>query len=426
MLLRFEAANIHSFAELQELSLVASRLKGVEGGLLPIPGSTGLRAVPVALIYGANASGKTNFVKALMFMRSAILFSHSQGNPLGGVPRKPFALDEESEAKPSHFEAEFVVGGCRYIFGFTCDSRSFLTEWLYAFPEGKRRKLYEREGKNVDFGPTMLGAKKTLVEFMRSNSLFISTATQNDHEELSEVVSFFRTMQYSGAVSVSPTTITNTFKEGQIDPRTITFLQSTGTGIVGLEQLEREVSEQDMNLRSEIFAIARKHIGEEAMIDDEPQGKEVEIQLLHQGAAKQYALPLRFESAGTRRLLLMMSKILRALDNGDLIIVDELDASLHTLVAEQILELFNNPEYNSKGAQLIATTHDTNILACDFLRRDQIWLCEKDDFGVSHIFSLADFKLRPTDRFEKGYLEGRFGAIPFAGDLKALREGDVP
>ncbi len=116
----------------------------------------------------------------------------------------------------------------------------------------------------------------------------------------------------------------------------------------------------------------------------------------------------------------MMSKILRALDQGALLIIDELDTSLHTLVAEQIVELFSNPEYNPKGAQLLATTHDTNILACDHLRRDQIWFCEKDFVGASSIFSLSDFKLRSSDNFEKGYLEGRFGAIPFAGDLGAF------
>jgi len=426
MLLRFQVGNVFSIAEPQELSLVASKLKGSDAGLLPIPGASDLRAVPVAVIYGANASGKTNFVRALTFMRNVILFSHSRGNPQGGVPREQFALDEDSQIRPSHFEIEFVVSGSRYIFGFTCDSQSFLTEWLYAFPEGKRRKLYEREGKNVDFGATMLGAKKPLVEFMRNNSLFISTATQNDHEELSKLVKFFRDIQYSSSLVVSPATITNTFKEGQIDPRTITFLRNTGTGVVGLEQQEKEVPDEVKALSAELVALVRKHLGEEAHVDMESSGKDVEIKLLHQGSTKQHALPLRRESAGTRRLLIVMSKILRALDEGALLIIDELDASLHTLVAEQILEFFTNPKYNPNGAQLIATTHDTNVLACNHLRRDQIWFCEKDNIGVSRIYSLAEFKLRPTDRFEKGYLEGRFGAVPFAGDLDAVLEAKTP
>jgi len=426
MLLRFEAGNVLSIAEIQELSLVASKLKGNEIGLLPIPGSPGLRAVPVALVYGANASGKTNLVRSLEFMRSAIMFSHNKAHPQGGVPRIPFALDDESENLPSHFEAEFVISGARYIFGFTCDSQNFLTEWLYTFPEGKRRKLYERDGRNVDFGPTMLGAKKPLVDFMRHNSLFISTATQNDHEELSKLVNFFKNIEFGGGLTISAATITNTFKEGQVDPRTISFLQSTGTGVVGLEQHEKEIPEQVKIMSSEFIAIARKHLGDELSLEMEPSGKDVEIQLLHQGSTKQRALPLRHESAGTRRLLFLMSKVLHALDNGTVLIVDELNASLHTLIADQILELFTDPKFNPKGAQLVATTHDTNVLACSHLRRDQIWFCEKDNKGASHIFSLAEFKVRPTDQFEKGYLEGRFGAIPFAGDLNALLETKAP
>ena len=117
MLLRFEVGNHLSISEIQELSLVASNLKGCETGLLSIPNASANRAVPAALLYGANASGKSNFVRAISFMREAVLFSHSRGNPEGGVPRAPFALDDEGNERPSHFEAEFVAGGSRYIFG---------------------------------------------------------------------------------------------------------------------------------------------------------------------------------------------------------------------------------------------------------------------------------------------------------------------
>jgi AAA15 family ATPase/GTPase len=420
MLLRFEVGNFASFAEAQELSMVATKLKGPDSGLVPIPGMSGMRTVPVALIYGANASGKTGFVRAISFMRSAILSSHSKGDPQGGVPRNAFALHEDKKREPSHFEADFTTNGTRYIFGFTCDNDNFLTEWLYSFPEGKRRKLYERNGKSVEFGSTMSGPKKTLVDFMRSNSLFISTATQNDHEELSIIVNFFKDIEFSINLSVSPTTITNTFKEGQIDPRTIEFLKGIGTGVVGLEQREKEIPEQVRLMTSEILAIARKHLGEDASSENEGNGKDVEIQLIHQGTSGEYALPLHLESAGTRRLLIMMSKMFKAMDKGSLIIIDELDASLHTLVSEQVISLFSNLKYNRNGAQLIATTHDTNVLSCSSVRRDQIWFCEKDTTGGSHLFPLSDFKVRSTDKFENGYLEGRFGAIPFSGNLRAL------
>lgn len=421
MLLRFEVENHFSIKESQEISLIAGKLKGNESGLRRVAGASDLYAVPVALIYGANASGKTNFLLGLRFVREMVLFSHSKGKPDGGVPRIPFALVEQTEMMPSRFEVEFIVNGSRYIFGFTCDSHKFLAEWLYAFPEGKRRKLYERESKNVEFGPTMTGPKKQLANLMRQNSLFISTAAQNSHEEITKVASFFRDIDYISSASLPSIMISDRLVDGgHVDPRVINFLRTMGTGVVGLQQREREI-EVPERLKA-LFEAAKARLGDEASAEMNFLQKEIEIELHHQGEGGNYPLPLRYESAGTLRLLRLTGKILHALDNGTLLLVDELDASLHTLVAEQIIELFTNPDYNLKGAQLIATTHDTNILSCDHLRRDQIWFCEKDDIGVSHIFSLADFKLRQSDRFEKGYLEGRFGAIPFAGDLKALIE----
>ncbi len=424
MLLRFMADNVLSIADPQEISLVASKLKDRDEGLIPVPGGGNYRAVPVALIYGANASGKSNFVRAFAFMRNAILMSHSAGSPNGGVPRKAFELDEKSSALPSCLECEFVASGVRYIFGFTCSDESYLTEWLYAFPEGKQRKLYERDGKSVNFGATMLGPKKALVEFMRSNSLFISTATQNDHEELTKIVQFFRDSQVIRTLSVSSATITNTFKEKQIDPRAIKFLGQTGTGIVGIEQSEKDIPEQVKNLNAEFLAVARKHLGDDVQFEFEAPGKDIEIQLVHQGSNIVKALPLRQESAGTRRLLVLISNVMKALDKGSLIIIDELDASLHTLVAEQIIRLFSDPVSNPHGSQMIATTHDTNVLSCNHLRRDQIWFTEKSQYGASSLFSLSDFKLRSGDKFEKGYLEGRFGAIPFAGNIRDLANGE--
>ncbi|OBP73266.1 hypothetical protein BAE42_14135 [Mesorhizobium loti] len=141
---------------------------------------------------------------------------------------------------------------------------------------------------------------------------------------------------------------------------------------------------------------------------------------------KQVFFNLDKESAGTRRLLALLAPIFAALDHGGLIVIDEIDASLHTRACEAILALFSSTEFNANGAQLIATTHDTNILSSNLLRRDQIWFCEKGDTGETALFPLTDLRTRATDNIEKGYLQGRFGAIPFAGSpsqlLKTLRD----
>jgi AAA15 family ATPase/GTPase len=425
MLLRFKVTNYLSNAEPQELSLVATSLTGPECNRTPIPG-TDLASLPCALIYGANASGKTNFLKAFNFLKSAVLQSHTRGNPEGGVPRVPFLLNPENSNAPTSVEADFVVNGVRFQYGFECDDEKFIAEWLYSYPEGKRRRLFERSDGQVEFGSHFRGQKKILVDLMRSNSLFISTATQNDHDELSKIVAFFRKAKFSMNVSVSKELTNNTFKKGQIDPRAISFLTSIGTGITGYRQQEIDVPDNVKSMAREFVIVARKHMGDTNFVEDESleRDKDVSIEFEHAsaGGASCY-FGLERESSGTRRLIPLMNTVFGALDQGGLVIIDELDASLHTHAAMQIIALFADPEINLKGAQLIATTHDTNLLSATCLRRDQIWFCEKDSVGASHIFPLSDIKSRPTDDFEKGYLEGRYGAIPFSGDLVSLCRG---
>jgi AAA15 family ATPase/GTPase len=424
MLLRFSVTNCRSIATTEEISLVASNLKGPECSLVAIPG-TDLSALPSAIIYGANASGKTNFLKAFSFFRGAILQSHARGNPEGGVPRIPFKLDPDIEGQVTSVEAEFVVDGVRMQYGFECDDKAFTAEWLFTYPEGKRRRLFERTGSKVDFGSHFKGSKKILVDLMRPNSLFISTATQNDHVELSGVVSYFRRIKSSMNVAVAKELINNTFKKGQVDPRTIEFLKSIGTGIDGFRQTEIEVPENVRMLAKEFMSVARKHMGDNAVAedDDSERLRDVSIEFSHVGTSGESCFfGLERESSGTRRLVILMNIVFKALDDGSLVLIDELDASLHTFAAAQILELFENPNINRNGAQLIATTHDTNLLSLSKLRRDQIWFCEKDNAGASHLFPLSDIKSRPTDNFEQGYLEGRYGAIPYSGNLIDLFE----
>lgn len=422
MLLQFSASNFLSIADKQTLSLVATKLSGNEVCLVPVSDGS-INALPSAIIYGANASGKTSFINAFDFFRSAILQSHARGNPEGGVPRVPFQLDEKYKEKPSEFEIDFVINSVRHQYGFACNDDVFTEEWLYYFPEGKRRKLFERSHNSVDFGSYFKGAKKAISDLMRGNSLFLSTATQNGHEELGKIVAFFRKVKFNRAVSVSDSIVNNQFREGKIDVRTIEFLNSIGTGVINYRQIEVEVPEAVKRLMNEFVQISRKHLGEGLYSDDISSNKEKNllIELAHKGASGEtHFLPLDRESSGTRRLLLIMNLVFKAIDEGGLVILDELDASLHTLAVEQVLGIFSNSNINKYGAQLIATTHDTNLLNSRYLRRDQIWFCEKDNFGGTSVYPLSEIKSRHSDNFEKGYLEGRYGAIPCSSDLLFL------
>lgn len=422
MLLRFSVRNYLSFKDEQELSLLEERVVGPSVATTPVPKHTETDVLPAALIYGANASGKSNLLKAFRFYRNAILRSHTHADPEGGVPRVGFRLTPHPENLATELEADFVVEGVRHTYGFKCNDESFFEEWLFSFPEGKRRKLFERSGDDVEFGSYMTGQKKNLVPFMRSNSLFISTATQNDHPELSGIVRWFRSCLYSDHFQVSEQTIQNAFKKGSLDKRVIKFMEFVGTGVTGFRESSIETPEEVRNLAKEFVELARKRLGNEAIQDASDFSRDgVSIELSHRGEDEQnYFLELSRESSGTRRLLMMMRDIFRALDSGSLVMVDELDASLHTRACEEIVRLFQNKETNPHGAQLVATTHDTNLLSSKVIRRDQIWFCERDGGGASTIYPLSDMKSRPNDNFEKGYLQGRYGAVPFSGDIREV------
>lgn len=423
MLLRFSAGNHLSFYNRQEISMVATKLKGPSNSGVELEGLENMRVLPAAIVYGANAAGKTSLIRSFQFMRTAILYSHSRGNPEGGIPRVPFLLAPGSSEDPSVFEADFVVEGVRYHYGFEANSEKFVSEWLYSFPDGRRRKLFERNDDHVDFGSTLKGQKRILVDLMRKNSLFLATATQNDHEYLSKIVDFFRKCTFSSSISVAKTTINSTFKKDEIDDRAIDFLKRIGTGVISYRKEEVDVPDAVKRLSQDFLSITRKHFGEAISEDDMPMpgNTEIKVELAHSGVGgKEYYFPIDIESSGTRRLLIVLNKVFKSLDSGTLLMVDELDASLHTLAAEAIVSLFCNPETNRFGAQLIATTHDTNLMGSSVLRRDQIWFVEKDEIGASHLFPLSDIRIRQTDDFEQGYLQGRYGAIPFSGSVAKI------
>lgn len=418
MLLNFSVSNHLSIYEEQTISLVGTKLAGPHEAIPTSFRPDGI--LPCAIIYGPNASGKSNLLIAMTFMRNQVLHSHSRAVNNQGIPRRPFLLSEDGAELPTSMEASFLINEIRYDFGFVADDENFIHEWLYSYPEGRRRKLYERTNSSVTFGSEMKGAKKILIDFMRPNSLFLSTATQNSHEELAPIREFFESFYISNQISVAHDLINATFKEGQIDPRSIKFLDKIGTGVIDYKKIEVEVPEFVRSLANDFFSLAKKHIGEGAEF---PEINEVEnsyaIELAHRTKTrKKVYFGTENESSGTRRLLLILNGIFKALDEGTIVIVDELDASLHTLAVETIIHLFTDSSINNKGAQLIATTHDTNLLNPTILRRDEVWFVEKNIDGASNYYSLAEVKSRKDEDFEDGYLQGRYGAIPAISWLK--------
>lgn len=423
MLLRFLLANFASLRDEQELSLVATSLKDEEEGLIE-PTSIKEKLLPSAVLYGANASGKSNVLAGLRLLQAVALQSHLKDENLA-LPVKPFALNETGSTQPCRFEIDFLANGTRYHFGFELTARAVESEWLYSFPSGRRQLLYERKSGNpIQFGRAFRGRNKIIADLTRRNSLFFSAALQNNHEEITQISSFFKSIRFHGEIGVPASQINLQFGRSGIDPRAIEFLKLIRTGVIGARPTEREITPLEATLQQEMRGLLKRILKQPPSEEDLARTfgpKELEVELAHQGAnGKQVFFTPADESSGTRRLLVLVTQLYEVIDNGGLLVVDELDASLHTQACEAFVSLLSRRDSNPKAAQLIATTHDTNLMCSPILRRDQIWFTEKDDTGATHLFPLSDIQTRRTDNIEKGYLQGRFGAIPFAGSTAAL------
>jgi predicted ATPase len=421
MLIEFRVSNHRSISSEQVLTMEVGRTTAPDAAHARAVDGADQRLLTVAAIYGANASGKSNVISALDFFVHAVTWSHRAWAPEGGVPRDPFAWGADRDA-PSVFEGIFVVDGVRYEYGFSANDDVFLEEWLYAWPHGRKQCWFEREGQEFKFGEHLHGENRLSEQSTRPNSLFLSAAVQNRHEQLSKVHAWFRLVRIAGAPERRPNdaSLTHFLRferddrqlslfSGDSDPRderfksVIELLQAADIGIVDMK-LERAPS------RPSVGQLRR-----ERYLDD--------IVVRHRSKTGEAWLPLREESSGTKMLFHLAYSFLSTLRVGGLLVVDELEASLHPLLGLHLVRQFNDPVKNQRNAQLIFTTHDTNLLGTSLgapaLQRDQVWLTEKDEDGATHLYPLTDYKPRKAENIETGYLQGRYGAIPFLGELAA-------
>lgn len=428
MLLSFSVTNFRSIHETQTLSMTGTSLGGPRPPMdVEYPGD-GVGVLPCALIYGANASGKSNMLSAFTRLKSLIAHSHSGLEKTGRLGYSPFLLSEEASAAPTTFEVSFIASGIRYDYGLSYTEDEIEEEWLYSYPEGRRRKLFEREGISISFGQGMRGAKKVLSSFVGKTSLFLSVAAQNNHEELSVVSSFFlRTFAFN-QISVASELLNRSLSDGEVDPRAIAFLEYVGSGVCDFTVETSEMSAEQKKVLGELFRVIANARGGEG---DSPElkldEKEFEVKLGHRSSKGEIVyFKGALESAGTRRLLLLMNYIFQVLDSGDIAVIDEIDASLHTFAVEAIFALFCDERVNKSNAQLIATTHDTNLLDLEAMRRDEIWFVEKDRSGASEYFSLAELNVRRGEAAEKAYLDGRYGATPSRVPSELFVRSELP
>ncbi|GAA5068502.1 hypothetical protein HNP84_008393 [Thermocatellispora tengchongensis] len=430
MLLRFRVANHHSIRDVAELSLASVNLTGTR----PADGDWVAATTRVAGIYGANASGKSNLLDALHFAGSAVRNSATAWGGEDTFPHHPFALDEASRTRTSLYEFDLVASEVRYTYGFESAPDGIHKEWLYSYPTGRKRVLFERSGltgDEIEFGRHLPGENMRIARLMRPNSLYLSTARNSNHEFLSRIYLWFRNaINYAAFTEMDKQSrlqwIHTVLEHPQKAAQVVEMLKFADLGIVNLTLETEELDERTKSLISDLLKLLEGVAPPPKMsVEDILENISKKISFTHVGAgSKTFSLPLSRESSGTVAWLSLVVPALIALEYGQVLVVDELDSSLHPRLAAALVSMFKDPKLNPRGAQLIFTSHDTNLLehlAGPALSRDEVWFTEKAPDGATELFALTEFPGRPTDNIERRYLQGRYGAVPMVSpdDLHA-------
>ena len=433
MLIQFSVQNYRSFREEQTLSLVAGKDIAHPDSLINCGGK--LRLSKVASIYGANASGKSNLVKAMKAMRDLILVSATQMN-LGDRIKfvSPFRLDTSTVQEPSRFEITLLIEGDIFVYGFSATKEQVHDEWLFVQPQGKRSSKWLQRSRDKASGVTSWAFRGPLKrdagllkEKTRDNGLVLSRAAELNIEAVTPLYLWFRKMFWSFDLSDPPTGLRQLTAERMNEDeeflnRVIRFIREADFGIDSLSAKEGEWLQsvpddapKELHKLREVFVNLQKLVSSEKVV-------RFSITTEHSLNDGETQIPFSLEedeSNGTQRFFALAGPILSALSDGDLLVIDEIDCSMHPLLTRKVVELFQSPEENTNGAQLVFTTHDSSVMDQTLLRRDQIWLTEKRANGSTELFSLYDFgadsRPRKDTAFEKNYLAGRYGAVPSFG-----------
>lgn len=434
MLRSFRVENHKSIRDEQELSF------------LPVYDKS-RPVVPVAAIFGANASGKSNLLDALRWMRDAVLSSYAAWQPGSGVPRTPFLLDPETASRPSGYCLEIVIDDVRYMYGFEVDDEKVRKEWLYTYPRNRRRTIFERDETGIRLGSTVPGHRERaelLGRQTRDNALLLTVAAQNNLAETQPVYQWFRRdVHISGTDPVGQDELLRRLQNETDRMSIVSLIRAADLGIRDIavqDGKEQMMIEQRLKRSAaqhrDLVEYAYSRAGNIDEFNDSLQAAERSLREIERLTADLYVarlspsrlvfhhgdapvvLTLDDQSAGTRSWITLVSRALAPLDRGGLLVVDEVDASLHPHITEHLVRLFVDGATNPHGAQLIFTSHDATLLDDYILARDQVWFVDKHvDSGATDLFALADFHPRKNENTEGRYLAGAYGAIPVLTDL---------
>lgn len=426
MLISFSVTNFKTFREKAELSLIASKYdKTRTEENLHSCEKYDINLLKSAVVYGANASGKSKLMEALGFMRRFVLTSSKDSQKGEQINVDPFLLSTETNSKPSEFEIIFYHQKELFRYGFEVDKNKVLSEWLYYRPATKEIELFVRQGQQFDVHSRKFSKGLTLAKgkMIRENALMLSVAAQFNDINAGKAIDWFKgfkiisALEPEGYKGYSMKSLNESSKKIKI----LEMLHSADMSISDLNLQTLDVQDLSKKMPENLRNIIIKKVSEE-------KKEFLALNTTHSVYDKNLnqAQPISFdmendESSGTNQFFGLTGPIIDVIEKGYVLAVDELDSKLHPNLVLKIVEIFNSKELNPNNAQLIFNTHDTNLLSADVFRRDQIWFVEKDRYGAAKLYSLSDFKeVRRDENFENSYIQGKYGAIPLVSEFENL------
>ncbi|WNI17040.1 AAA family ATPase [Actinacidiphila sp. ITFR-21] len=421
VLLRFRVTNHKSIRDTAELVLTTADFDAIR----PKDGDWDSVTNRIAGLFGANASGKTTVLEAMAFAVNAINRSATWSSR-EEFPHHPFMLDDHSKTETSAYEFDFTDGGIRHVYGFEIDSAGVASEWLSAFPEGRRRVLFDRAGpapEEITFSRNLKGENVRISRLMAGRNLYLSVAAMANHPYLRRIHYYLtRHVRYAafsefnqhGRIQAVKKWIEN--QEVLAEAQSLLRFADLGISRISLDRVDIDENTESA-MRRTMRALLDDGEDEEERFADFLERQRNVISFWHEGGSHAGAqkLDISDESSGTVAWLSLALPALREIRSGGVLLVDELDASLHPRLASALISLFKSPEINTRGAQMIFTSHDTSLmghLSGDSLEPEDVWFSEKADDGSTGIYPLTDFPVKKDQNIERRYLGGRYGAVP--------------
>ena len=410
MIVQISIENYLSIKDRIVLSLDSSASKKLPQNTIRI--SDKEKLLKSAVIYGPNASGKSNIIKSIEFVKKMVKVSH-QFNVNDKIPWNPYRLDEKSSKKPSKFEILFIQNKIKYKYGFSCNDKKITEEYLYYWPSGRESLIFRRSSGNR-FRFTADKTQQNLIKRqIRDNTLYLSRATQLGYEKIKDAYSFFdreiiiKKRHYWECHHYLEDLSQKIYENQNIKNKLIEVLQKADFG--GINDIKINRTRRRLGYREARLINMNKFAKQ-----TNRNAHEYEIKFVHKKTGGRYVeFNVYEESTGTIKTLHLLGHFFEILKRGKTLVIDELESSLHPAITTFLVKLFNSKEHNRRNAQLIFTTHDTTLLNPELLRRDQIYICSKRPNKHTVLTSLLDFDIREDSDFKSAYLSGRVGGVPY-------------